>query len=256
MDGADRPYETRCQDCKQKRRDEDLRQQALSELKQAKEYQRDEWFEMCNLPLKFVGKTFDNFQHNLQPKAYAAAKRLAEEYCKWDGDQPLRSLMLLSPDTYGVGKTHLVAALINHILEMVEPAYLRHLTVVRRRLPIYFITEPELLSRIRSTFSHTEGETDEDIYRELINYDILVLDDIGKMRPRDPSFLQGVYFRVIDGRYAREHAVMLTTNLHYSELEEHIGGACSDRLREMCGENFISMRGTSYRHRRDKDNAE
>lgn len=247
--GVDRPYRKTCQECEQKRRDEELRQRATAELEKTKETQRDIWFETCNLPLKFANKNFDDFQRELQLKAYSAAKKFAGNYCNWSGNEPLQSLILLSPDTYGVGKTHLVAAIINHILKTEKAAYFRpnSLTVSRRRLPIYFITELELLSKIRTTFSRNEGQIDEDIYRELINYDLLVIDDIGKIRPRDPSFMQGVYFRVIDGRYASEQAIVLTTNLDYHELEEHIGGACADRLREMCGDNFIKMTGKSYR---------
>ncbi|GAJ02756.1 unnamed protein product, partial [marine sediment metagenome] len=35
--------------------------------------------------------------------------------------------------------------------------------------------------------------------------------------------------------------------LDYPELEELIGGACADRLREMCGKNILKMSGKSYR---------
>lgn len=41
--------------------------------------------------------------------------------------------------------------------------------------------------------------------------------------------------------------IILTTDLSLSELEAHIGGACMDRLREMCGVNIVKMAGLSYK---------
>jgi DNA replication protein DnaC len=41
--------------------------------------------------------------------------------------------------------------------------------------------------------------------------------------------------------------IILTTNLSLSELEAHIEGACTDRLREMCRVNIVKMAGVSYR---------
>ena len=106
------------------------------------------------------------------------------------------------------------------------------------------------MARIRATFNREGqgGETDEDIYRTLLRYDLLVVDDVGKVRPRDYSFLQGVFFRIIDDRYTSRKPVIVTTNLSLPELETHIGGAASDRLREMCGaKGLIKMTGQSFR---------
>jgi len=240
--GKDGPYETECRECRDKRLNEETRQAALKELEQAKENQRARWYQECGIPALFVDKTFENFNRELQPKAYDIIKG-------YDGE---KSILLLSPDLYGVGKTHLVCALVNHTLKTREPASFspNSYTVWRRPLPVFFITEPKLLARIRATFNRAEGqggETDEDIYRRLLSYDLLIIDDVGKVRPRDYSFLQSVYFRMIDDRYTNEAPIILTTNLSLSELEAHIGGACADRLREMCRANIVKMAGESYR---------
>ena len=159
------------------------------------------------------------------------------------------SILLLSPNVYGVGKTHLVCALANKIVETAEPARLtRSLYIQKYRCPVYFITEAKLLSRIRDTYNKKDGETEEEIYTTLQAYQLLIIDDVGKVRPRDYSFLQGVYFRIIDDRYTNEIPIILTTNLDANELEAHIGGASADRLREMFGkEGFIILKGQSYR---------
>jgi len=116
--------------------------------------------------------------------------------------------------------------------------------------PVHLTTEQKLLNRIRQTYNQRdeEGETEEDVFSALERFHLLIIDDVGKVRPRDYSFLQGVYFRIIDDRYTEEDNIILTTNLDLAELETHIGGASSDRLREMAGkQGFIKMTGKSER---------
>jgi len=163
-------------------------------------------------------------------------------------------LILLSPGVYGVGKTHLVCALANHLVETKETAKFQKDSyyIVRRKCPVFFTAEAKLLNRIRQTFNNQKdeprAETDDMIFKSLASYPLLIIDDVGKVRPRDYSFLQGVYFNIIDERYVNEQQVILTTNLDFKELEEHIGGSSADRMREMVGkEGFIKMDGKSYR---------
>jgi len=153
-----------------------------------------------------------------------------------------------------VGKTHLSCALINQICDTEEKAAISsdgH--IYKHSCPVYFTTENELLLRIRKTYNKSneheeDAETEDKIYAKLSRFQLLIIDDVGKVRPKDLTFLQGVYFNIIDDRYTNEMPIMLTTNLDLPALEEHIGGACADRLREMCGkENFIKMTGKSWR---------
>jgi DNA replication protein DnaC len=209
-------------------------------LLKAQEDQRDSWYDKCGLSSLFISKDFANFDRKLQPKAYDAISQ-------YHGN----SIVLLSPGIFGIGKTHLVGALCNRMLEETEPAKIYpNSDIIRRRpCPVKFIGELKLLSRIRQSFNHEDNsETEEDIYEELSSEDLLIIDDVGKTKPHDNSFLQSVYFRIIDDRYNNQLPIILTTNLSLNELEEHIGGASSDRLREMCGKSgFIVMAGKSYR---------
>ncbi|MBU2060155.1 MAG: hypothetical protein KKB38_20790 [Gammaproteobacteria bacterium] len=198
----------------------------------------------------FVRSTFGNFESARQPKAFAAVKGYLTK---------ARSIILASPRVYGVGKTHLVSALINELIDTKQAVYMRSDGEFSHySCPAYFTTETELLARIRNTYNHEEGEeheTEAHVFRFLSQFPLLVIDDVGKVRPRDLSFLQGVYFRIIDDRYSQGYGsddyelnVILTTNLTLDALDAHIGGASADRLREMCGkENIITMTGKSYR---------
>ena len=208
------------------------------------------------MPSKFLNSSFENFDAKLQPKAFKAVKELQWE---WDeeNDTPPKTLILLSPGVYGVGKTHLVCALANHIINSEEKATIdKYMNINKRKCPVYFVSENALLQRIRQSFNRSNKhnnnelyeETETDIYEKLARVKLLIIDDVGKVRPRDLTFLQSVYFNIIDQRYTDNQPIILTTNLDFSDLEEHIGGACADRLREMAGKDgFIKMVGKSYR---------
>jgi DNA replication protein DnaC len=215
--------------------------------------QRGLWREDATIPLQ--GKTFANFNRSLQTKAYDAVKNL---HWQWDDalEKKPQSLVLLSPDLYGVGKTHLVCALAESIIETDEAARIHDrdgiVSITRfRDTPVRVFQENTLLRRIRATYNTGATETEEQVLRLLgEKTSLLIIDDVGKVKPRDPSFLQGIFFSIVDQRYTDEIPLVITTNLSLTELEEHIGGASADRLREMCGKSgFIVMTGTSYRRR-------
>jgi DNA replication protein DnaC len=192
-----------------------------------------------------MDKTLDNFERKYQERAFDVISRY-----DWSKENA-KSIVLLSPEWYGAGKTHLVCGLVHRIINTAESAYINSEGFIkRRRCPVYFTTETDLLLRIRSTYNRQpgdDGEREEGIYNKLNRYQLLIIDDVGKVKPRDYAFLQQVYYRIIDSRYVNEQPIILTTNLRANDLEAHIGGSCADRLREMAGSNFVVMKGESYR---------
>ena len=240
-DGTELDALKKCSECTNKLYEDGVRERRLEELEKIKLVQREKWHEQVGITGILCGKTFDNFDGTLQQMAYDAVKG-------W-GDT---SMVLLSPSVYGVGKTHLACALANHLISTNETAFIRPVSgsIARVVCPCTFITERQLLSRIRQTYNQSEEyqETEQQVYRSLAKSPLLIIDDVGKVRPRDYSFLQGVYFDIVDERWVNEQQIILTTNLSLKELEEHIGGASADRLREMCSKaGFIVMKGQSHR---------
>lgn len=223
-----------------------MQQDLILKLKSVQDEMSAMWIKASNIPGKYQYATFEGFDQQLQPKAYKAVKNF-----DWESGSG-ESLVLLSPGIYGVGKTHLVCALLNESIKNDnKKAVIENGMIRKYRCPFFYTTENELLRRIRDTFNHKdEGETEQDVYKKITGGLLLVIDDVGKVRSRDLSFTQGVYFNIVDQLYSEEKALILTTNLDYGELEQHIGGACADRLREMCGKDgFIKMSGKSYRQR-------
>jgi len=228
-----------CIPCCNRERDERIKRELVALLAQEDIRRREWWKTRCgNPPLLFTSKGFDAFDSSLHPAAF-------EKMNSWTG----QSLILYSPGVYGVGKTHLAVALALKLLDG-PAAYLDATTgeIKSYPCPVHFVTESDLLARIRSTYDRGAKETEGQVYQSLRAITLLIVDDVGKMKPRDPSFLQGVYYRLVDERYGRGQRIIITTNLSLQELEEHIGGASADRLRAMCGKDgMVKMGGESYR---------
>jgi DNA replication protein DnaC len=238
QDGAEFEAEL-CDDCKVKLAEQELQHIRQEELTTETTKWRDFWRKEYGVEGIFAEKTLKNFNGKLQPRAFKAM-------LNWNGE----SYVLASPNVYGVGKTHLVTALANRLIEATEPVYFDEHGIKYRNCPVYYTNESHLMGRIRATYEKDAREKDEEILSRLGIYRLLIIDDVGKVRPRDPSFLQGIYFRVIDDRYTSGKAIILTTNLDPKDFGEHIHGACADRLREMCGrDGVITMTGESYRRR-------
>ena len=237
-----------CPDCNKIKQDQEALAAAKLELDKAAGERREYWKKIYGVSGFYIEKTFENFNSKLQPAAYQAVKN-------FNG----KSLVLLSPDIYGVGKTHLAAALANHLISTRPAAVLDTTLRVRTyTCPVYFTVETLLLARIRDTFNADQlpgKETEERVYRFLNTFPVLIIDDVGKVRPRDLSFLQSVYFRIIDQRYTEKKQIVLTSNLDAAGLGNHIGGACIDRLADMAGASgFIMLKGQSYRQHKGGNN--
>lgn len=235
---------TLCAKCEKDKKAQEEREAYQAKLDEKRTDEREHWIKVYGLTGSLKEKTFENFNAKLQPAAFKALK-------EYNG----KSLVLLSPEIYGVGKTHLVAALANYLVQTTEPAAFDPGSYhIRTKVcPVHFTVETSLLARIRDTFNRgfdQAGETEEMVYRLINSFPLLIIDDVGKVKPRDLSFLQSVYFRIIDERVVSRKQIILTTNLDGAGLGNHIGGACLDRLYEMAGPSgFITLKGKSYRQR-------
>ena len=178
-DGLDLPSMTVCDPCDEKRRRAAQFNQLKVEADRACLEGRSMW--LSTLPAGFRAKTFANFVRALQRRAFDALS----SYNFRDG----RSVILMSPNLYGVGKTHLACALAHKLFDEVPPAVVdtRQMVLRYSRQPAIFTGELRMLSRIRQTFDRkdrsSEHEAEEDIYTGLEQVPLLIIDDVGKVRP-------------------------------------------------------------------------
>lgn len=158
-------------------------------------------------------------------------------------EDPERGFWLYGPP--GTGKTHLAAGYM--------------LACMEQNIPACFTTAIGLLDRLKASYDKNNrlrgGEYD--VIDQLSRVRILVLDDLDKVEfARDKSkwAAQRIY-ALINRRYEHRRPLIVTSNITPAELalewrnaglDQLIGGAIIDRIREMCSQ-FIRVDGMSYR---------
>ena len=140
----------------------------------------------------------------------------------------------------GTGKTHLAAAIANHL--------------IAQGRPVVCMTMIDLLERIKRTFS--KRDTDEgSVLKIYKTVPLLVIDDIGKEPPTEWAI--STVYNIINGRYEAYLPTIVTTNYDTEALIERMtpretrddmtARATIDRLMEMC--RAITLTGQSWRQR-------
>jgi DNA replication protein DnaC len=184
------------------------------------------------LPELFRVKTFENFRHKDNPKAFMAAQRVAND---------VGGKGLLMCGTTGTGKTHLAAAVVNARLAQGNVAV--------------FVTVLELLADIRKTFDRPD--TNSELLDLVKNIDMLVLDDLGA--ERITSWVSEQMFDIINARCMAKKQTVITTNYNPDKLiirmaacdkygnvlDDLPGKRIVSRLNEMC--TIVEVSGKDQR---------
>ena len=131
---------------------------------------------------------------------FADACRAAAEYA----ENPNGWLVLVGPN--GSGKTHLAAAIANHC--------------IKSGLVVFFMHVPDLLDHLRATYAPTSELTYSDLYAQVVEAPLLILDGIGahSSTPWAEEKLQ----QVINHRFNAELPTIVTTASDLAELDPYI----------------------------------
>lgn len=135
-------------------------------------------------------------------KAYDRARAFAEQPNGW----------LLLTGTYGCGKTHLAAAIANHTIKLGKP--------------VLFVTVPDLLDHLRSTYRPGSHITYDKLFDQVRNTPLLILDDLGAHNHSD--WAQEKLFQVINHRYNTRLPMVITTNQEMDTIEIRIRSRLGD----------------------------
>jgi DNA replication protein DnaC len=135
-------------------------------------------------------------------QAYQAARDFAQNPEGW--------LVFQGPS--GCGKTHLAAAIANYRIQLGYPAF--------------FIVVPDLLDHLRATFSPTTDISYDELFDQVRNAPLLVLDALGSQSTT--PWAQEKLFQIVNHRYNARMPTVITTSASLEELDERLRTRLTD----------------------------
>jgi DNA replication protein DnaC len=202
-------------------------------LREREKEQQSRLRKYSGLEAKLLQKmTFENFDWkrvNLPPEQRDNLKdayRLALDFAK-----STEGWLVLIGET-GCGKTHLAAAIANYR--------------IKEGQPVKFVVVPDLLDHLRSTFSPDSPVTYDQLFEEVKNAPLLILDDFGEQSTT--PWAEEKLYQVINYRYNTQLATVITTRLATDEMADPIVSRFLDHQLSM----IFNIMAPDYRTSRKK----
>jgi DNA replication protein DnaC len=208
----------------------------------------------ARIPKRYDHCDLSSFEYESQSMraraAFTAAKRFVQDY-------PLDKTGLLFVGEAGVGKTHLAVG--------VAKALIRE-----KGIECIFYDYAELLKQIQESYNPSVQTTELDLLRPVFETEVLVLDDLGSVRPTEWRW--DTIRLIVNTRYNGSRTTIITTNFadkpaaavsdpdtprrtesfekshaaaRKETLGDRIGEPMRSRLHEMC--QIVKMEGSDYR---------
>ncbi|MFC1988514.1 ATP-binding protein [Chloroflexota bacterium] len=146
--------------------------------------------------LQSQGKSDNPTNQEQFSRAYQAAKAFAEKPEGW----------LVLDGASGCGKTHLAAAIANHCIE--------------NNRPVFYISTPDLLDHLRSTFSPNSEMPYDEFFEQVRNTPLLILDDLGAQS--STPWAKEKLEQLLNHRFSNQLPTVIISILPIDELEERI----------------------------------
>ena len=156
-------------------------------------------------------RTFEALDRNGPPKGpngqlFQKAYDVALEYSL----APSGWLIITGPN--GSGKTHLASAIANRSIES--------------GMVVFFTHAPDLLDHLRSSFGPTSEITYTDLFEQVRQVPVLILDGIGSQSTT--SWAEEKLRQIINSRYNEELPTVITTSANLDDLDPYIATRTSD----------------------------
>jgi len=200
-------------------------------------------FRRCKIPPKYEEATLENFRRQYEgadpslQEAHLKAKSFADNYPAMM--TPGRGLMFSGSS--GLGKTHLAVGILKVLVQ-------------EKRCDGLFCYYQQLLKDIQNSWNPQTASTELQVLEPVFNAEVLVLDDLGSVKPTD--WVWDTVAMVLNTRYNHKRVTIVTTNFQNlaagaagagMTLGDRIGDRMRSRLLEMCWE--VKMQGLDYRER-------
>jgi DNA replication protein DnaC len=216
-----------------------LRARTQSLLAAARIPRRYEHCELTNYDTDFPGA------HPSLAEAHFLASGFAQK-CDPRGD---KGLLIIGK--IGTGKTHLAAGIIREL-------------ILNRGISCLFYDYRELLKEIQNSYNATVQTTELDVLRPVFEPDVLVLDELGAVKPTE--WVWDTVSLILNTRYNDNRTTIITTNFddqpaagvaaslssaraasRGETLGDRIGERMRSRLHEMC--RIITLEGADFRQK-------
>lgn len=130
----------------------------------------------------------------------------------------------------GTGKNHLSAAICNSLMSQGKTCLV--------------VTVTELMLNMRKCYSDKAQYSEDEFIKQLINFDLLILDEIGLQKGSDHEKI--ILNQVIDQRIGNLKPVGVLTNLDHNSVKAVLGERIFDRLKSN-NSQWIPFNWGSYR---------
>lgn len=193
--------------------------------------------------MRYQHCTLDNFNSAYvgSDRSLVAAHTLVRGFA---AQYPLETRWLLLVGSIGAGKTHLAVGALKAL-------------VAERGAQGLFCDYRELLREIQNTYNPQVSTTELDILKPVMEAEILVMNDLGAIRPSE--WVWDTISMILNSRYNSIRTTIITTNYaalppgaggrHEETLGDRIGERMRSRLCEMC--RVVEMNGQDYRGRKE-----
>lgn len=203
--------------CEEREREQRAQGQLQAEQRASNQEQVYTWIGRDWADLTLREKTFVAFERSRQSEAFEAARTFTT--------QPHGTLVLFGG--YGVGKTHLLAAIANEFYRIGKSCL--------------YVSAVALFEVIQERIQ--QNREYHDLLKRAIHAPLLLIDDLDKPKPSE--FREAIYYLLIDKRTLAGRPLAISSNAAPPELDRWVGKAARSRLiMDLCP---VEMRGPDYR---------
>src|SRR6202795_1662750 len=212
--------------------------------------------EAARIPKRYEHCELSNFEFE-RPHLHLASARMAA--CRFVEEYPLKKTGLLLVGEAGLGKTHLAVGIAKALIR-------------EKGIECVFYDYADLLKQIQDSYNPSVQTTELGLLRPVFEAEVLVLDDLGSVRPTEWRW--DTVRLMLNTRYNDSRTTIITTNFpdkpaaklidpnapkrseEFSNAEkaarkdtlgDRIGDSMRSRLHEMC--RIVKMKGDDYREK-------
>ena len=197
--------------------------EAIEATKQLKKHELKEkikyFLNISSLPIKWKERTFENAKIlSLEEKKI---KQRLEYYCNHFKEAQKNGLGLYLCGEVGTGKSFYSICVFNELL--------------KNDFKVYRTTLNGIYQRIQSTFSNFNNLTEEQVFKDLLEADLIILDDLGKENISE-TWGKSKLYSIFNFFYEKEKCIIVSTNLESEQISNFMdtqgNDALIDRFRE------------------------